>query len=251
MSKMTLLEMTQNILSAMDSDEVNSIHDTVESEQVIKVIKETFYDLFGPLNIPEHNTIVKLSGVGDLTRPNYLKFPDNVKHVAWIKYRNDANNGKFQDLEYYAPDEFFRRVLQSDSDIDNTQVIEDFSGVSYYIKNNQDPHFYTVLDDKYIVTNSYDSTYDSTLQASKTFCWGWVEKEWEDQDDFIPPIDSELFPFLLAEAKSVCFINFKQVASQKEEQRSRRQRIAFQHRKFKDNNQRKKSEQGTNYARNR
>ena len=46
MAKMTLLEMTQNILSAMDSDAVNSIGDTVESLQVADVIVETYYELF-------------------------------------------------------------------------------------------------------------------------------------------------------------------------------------------------------------
>jgi hypothetical protein len=39
LEKMTLLEMTQNILSAMNSDEVNSITDTVESLQVAEEIQ--------------------------------------------------------------------------------------------------------------------------------------------------------------------------------------------------------------------
>lgn len=250
--KMTLLEIVQNILSAMDSDEVNSIHDTVESEQVAKVVKETFYELFGPLTIPEHKSIVKLQGYGDLTRPNYLKIPDNVKRIDWIKYRNVHNVDRFDDLDYYTPEDFFQRVLQTTINNDNIQSVTDTSGVSYYIKTNESPRFYTVMNDRDLIFNSYDATYDSTLQGSKTFAWGTLNQEWELQDDFIPPIDEELFPLLLAETKSVCFINIKQVASQKEEQRARRQKLAFQHRKYKDEQQKKSYwNTGLNYGRNR
>ena len=41
--KMTLLDITQSILSAMDSDYANSIGDTVEAEQVATIVKETYY----------------------------------------------------------------------------------------------------------------------------------------------------------------------------------------------------------------
>jgi hypothetical protein len=45
MAKMTLLEMTQDILSDMDSDEVNSINDSVESLQVAQIIKTTYFNI--------------------------------------------------------------------------------------------------------------------------------------------------------------------------------------------------------------
>ena len=42
MAKMTLLAMVQDILNDMDGDEVNSISDTVEAEQVAQIIKTTY-----------------------------------------------------------------------------------------------------------------------------------------------------------------------------------------------------------------
>ena len=38
MPKLTLLDMTQRILSSMDADTVNSFSDTIESEQVAYLI---------------------------------------------------------------------------------------------------------------------------------------------------------------------------------------------------------------------
>jgi len=40
--KMTLLEMVQEVLYSIGSDEVNSIADTVESEDVARLIRSTF-----------------------------------------------------------------------------------------------------------------------------------------------------------------------------------------------------------------
>ena len=45
MAKMTLLEITQDIMSDMDSDNVNSINDSVEALQVAQVVKTTYYNI--------------------------------------------------------------------------------------------------------------------------------------------------------------------------------------------------------------
>lgn len=250
MSRLTLLEMTQNILSAMDSDEVNSIFDTVESQQVATVIKETYYDLFSTTSIPEHSGFIRLEGLGDTDRPNYLRIPTNVLSIDWIKYR-DEQSGQFRDLNYLQPEDFLRRVLLNVSNTVDVETVTDESGVMFYVKNNSQPSVYTIINDKYIVTDAYNADYDSTLQASKTFAWGDVEETWEMDDSFIPNLDNDLFPLLLSEAKSVCFITLKQQANQKEEQRARKHRVHLQYRKWKDKTERKSNWQGTNYARNR
>jgi hypothetical protein len=247
---MTLLEMTQNILSAMSSDEVNSIHDTVESQQVAEIIKETYYDLFSSISIPEKHGIIQLEGLGDLTRPNYLRLPDNVISIEWLKYR-DTQDDSYKDLYFLPEYDFLERVFLNKSNNNNVELITDPSGITFYVKNNDQPTYYTILNDEYLVFDSYDATYDSTLQASKTFAWGEVEETWDDDDGFIPNLDNDLFPLLLSEAKSVCFITLKQSANQKEEQRSRRHRVHLQYRKWRDKRQRAAEFTGVNYARNR
>lgn len=249
--KLTLLQMTQNILSAMDSDEVNSINDTVESQQVAEIIKETYYDLFSTIGIPERTGIIQLEGLGDLDRPNFLRLPDNVVSIDWVKYRN-VDNETYSDLKFLNVKDFFERVLQNKLASPDVEIVQDDSGIFYFIKNNETPRHYTILNDEYLITDSYDATYDSTLQASKTFAWGEVEETWSDEDDFIPNLSNDLFPLLLSEAKSVCFITLKQQANQKEEQRSRRHRVHLQYRKWRDKNERQtRFAHGVNYARTR
>lgn len=250
MAKMTLLEMTQNILSSMDSDEVNSIFDTIESQQVAEVIKETFYEQFTNIEVAEFRDIIRMTSVSDPTnRPNYLQYATDTTKIEWLKYR--GADGKYKTLTFYSPEEFFEKILMNTSTMDNIHTVTDTTGVVYYIKNNKDPEFYTSVNDNLIMTDSYNVAEDTSLQSSKTFAWGTKEQSWTMTDLFIPPIDSNLFPLLLAEAKSVCFINLKQISSAKEEQRARRQRIRMQNDQYKDRAAQHKNIEGPNFARNR
>src|SRR5687768_11315686 len=111
MHKMTLLEMTQNILSAMNSDEVNSIADTVESQQVAEEIRHTFREVFSNRDIPEHEGLINLQSLGSTAAPNVLIIPDNVRNIKWLKYRNFRTNDtvNFLEPEYLDPEYFVRR----------------------------------------------------------------------------------------------------------------------------------------------
>lgn len=230
--------MVQNILSAMDSDEVNSIHDTVESQQVAEVVKETYYDLFSDLYVPEHTTFLKLQGLGSLTKPNVLKMPDNLVELSWVKYKDSATE-RFYRLQYCNPEDYLEIVLKNKSTTANVQLVTLDNGLTFYVKKDKTPQFYTIIDDEFLLTDSYDAAVDATLQASKTLVWGQQEPSWTAADSFVPSLDSQHFPLLLSESKSVCFVNIKQIANQKEEQRSRRHRISFQYRKWKSGENRK------------
>ncbi len=250
MAKMTLLELTQNILSALNSDEVNSIFDTVESQQVAEMIKETFFEQFNNIEVAEFRDIVQLTSVSDPTnRPNYLQYSTATRKIEWLKYR--GADGKYKDLVFYSPEEFFQRVLQNTSTMSNMHTVTDSSGIVYYIKNNKDPQYYTSTNDNFIMCDSFNTSVDTSLQASKSFAWGTKEQTWSMTNAFIPPLDANLFPLLLAEAKSVCFVNLKQISSAKEEQRARRQRIRMQNDEYKDKNAQRKNLETNDFSRKR
>ena len=89
MAKQTLLDMVQNILSAMDSDYANSIGDSVEADQVATIVKETYFDLItNVLDIPEHKEILTLTALGDSSHPNYLQLPSDVFNIDYFRYNS-------------------------------------------------------------------------------------------------------------------------------------------------------------------
>ncbi len=86
MAEQSLLNMVQNILSSLDSDEVNSIGDTVESRQVAQIIENKYYDMVSRGFFPEHNRLLQLDPSLDPTRPTLMFIPAGVSKIWWIKY---------------------------------------------------------------------------------------------------------------------------------------------------------------------
>lgn len=232
--RMTLLDMTQNILSAIDGDDVNSISDTVQSLQVARTIVETYYELYAGLDEPSRYGLIELDSLADPAQMTTMKLPQNCKSVKWIRY--NGNEVLYQD-----PEDFIIDGLQGgDYQLDKIRIWTD-----------RDPTRWTTFDNEHIVFNAINNDVDSVLQASKTVCWGQFVPVFDFVDNAYPPMLSpDDYPGLLAEAKSTCFINQTQAASSKEEQRSRRQRVRRQNDKWRAD-QRKPFERTPDYGRRR
>ena len=224
--KKTLLKIVQAVLNDLDSDAVNSIGDTVESQQVAQIVQDCFYEMMGNRNWPHTRKILQLDASGDTTKPNYLKLPENLKEMVFFRYeKQKASDTKIivEDVRYLPPDEFLSFISGRNSDNDNVQVVEDFSGPKLLIFNDKAPEYYTSFDDTYLVTDSFDADVDTTLQKSKSQAVAYVVPSWVESDEFIPDLPIDAFPALIEEAKSTASIVLKQVANQKAEQKANRQ----------------------------
>lgn len=227
---MTLLEMVQDILSSMDGDEVNSITDTPEAEQVARLVRRAYTDYIASYDIPELNDVFTLQALGDVTSPTKMQVPNNVDNICWLRYNTrkaSDTKDKYVNIEYVVKEDFINRILQRNSSGDNVQIITE-NGVKLFVHNDKAPSFYTSLNDTDILFDSFDSGVDSTLQSSKTIAYGRVIPSFTLTDSFIPKMDNNLFPIVLNEAKSIAFVELKQQANQKAENESRRQRIKVQ-----------------------
>ncbi len=230
MPKLTLLDMTQDILSDMDSDEVNSISDTPDSLQVAGIIKSSFYDMIDSKDSwPHLRTLMALDSATS-AKPTHMKLPVDVKALEYVKYnkvKSGETQAKYRDIEYKYPDEFLAMVNNYNSDSDDVDLVSDYSGVTFPIKNDQGPSYWTSFDDEYIVFDSYDSAVEANLQNSKSQCMAVRNPSWTVDDSFTPDLPEEAFSRLLAEAKSACFVRLKQYVDNKSEQQAMRQRNAM------------------------
>ena len=223
--KMSLLELVQDILNDLDSDSVNSIFDTVESEEVAQIVKTCYAEMIANRNWPHLRKLFQLEHSGDLTRPNYLKVPLDLKQLEFFKYemQEEGNRLVQREVKFKHPDEFLHIISSRNSQDSKVSVITDYSGSKLLIRNDLPPTYWTSFDDLYIVTDSYDKTVDDTLKKAKTQCLGYINPTWNHVDDHIPNLPYEAFPALLAEAKSTAFVTVKQMANQKAEQKANRQ----------------------------
>lgn len=239
--KMTLVEMVQNILSAMDSDQVNSIFDTEESQQVMMVLKETYDELFGDTFLPQTEMMLRIDGISNVNAPNYLKSMPDTHSYSWIRYWDHTVNN-YREVQYLPSDEFMQMVLDRPFFGDNIFITTDpIAGITYPIYNNKFPTYYTIFGNDYLAFDSWNSAYETTMHQSNTMSFGSRRTQWQYADNFIPQLPDNLFPLFLAEAKATCFVNFKQISSSKEEQRARRQRVKMMAHKYKSRVQQKDS----------
>jgi hypothetical protein len=239
MAKQTLLEITQEILSDMNSDSVNSISDTIEAQQVVAVIKRTFINLYNDRKWPHNMQMMKIDSLSDSARPTHMKLPENVIEIDWVKYDirvTPSDPIKYREIQYMEPKDFVTFVMTRDSTKSYAQTVIDIHGVPLVIYNNAMPTFYTSFDDEHLVFDSYDITVDSVLQQSKVQVYGDIEPSFTLADSFIPDVPAKAFPYFVNEAKSTCFLKIKEVFSQKDEQNSNRQKAWLSRKKRHVNN---------------
>jgi len=226
MAKMTLLDIVSEILSDMTSDPVNSIADTFEAEQVAKIVKRTYFNLFNERVWPHTGQLFQLTSSGDSNRPTHMKIEDDVSGIEWIKYdtKKLGKPTQYETLRYMRPEDFIDWVMTRNPTEDNVETVIDYHGTPLFILNDTAPTYWTTFDDENLVFDSYDQEVDDTLKTSKTQVFGFVEPEWLMENTFVPHMPSKAFSLLVAEAKSQAFIKLKEVFSQKDEQAATRQR---------------------------
>lgn len=228
--KMTLLELVQSILGSMDSDEVNSFSETAESRQVAQVIRTAYFNILARSNLPEHKQLFTLEASGDNLQPALMSKPTNVSKIEYIKYNKFTTTDTEDSFEYVTilPLQQFLDLTHQFNDEESFVSSMTVEGMEFFFLNNIAPTYCTILNDNYIIFDSYDSAVDTTLQSSKTMCFGQIIPTFTFEDDFIPDLDEQQFPLLLNEAKALAFFELKQMPHQKAEQESRRQWITLQ-----------------------
>jgi hypothetical protein len=224
--KRTLLQIVQNILSDMDSEDVNSISDSIEAEQIASVVRDVYYNMVSTRMIPEHQELIRLVSLSNSARPTHFQVPESVKRVDFLRYNISTTNGtEFKEIEYIEPLVF----LTLNRDGDNVDTVYDVNGnTPILVRNDKMPDYYTSFDDLHIVMDSYESNVDNILAESKTQALGHKVPDFTLNDSFTPDLDEVLFPYLIAESKSTCFSLFKSGVDQKIEQAARRQKSYMQ-----------------------
>lgn len=225
MSKSTVIEIVQDILSDMSSDEVNSITDTLEALQVAQIVSSTYNEMIANKNWPHLRTLLQLNASGDSEKPTHMTLPTDVKELENINYnkvRKDETRSRIDGIIYLRPDDFLQRINNRNNTLTNIKTVSDDSGIQLLIKNDKQPEWWTSFDDEVIVFDSWDKEVEATLQTTKTQCLGYRTPTFSITDAHIPDLPLEAFPALIAEAKSTCFARIKQMPDAKSEQQSTR-----------------------------
>lgn len=240
--KLTLLQIVQSVLNDMDGEEVNSLEDTTEASQVASIVRDTYYNIVSNRLIPEHKELLKLVALSDNTRPTHMKYGEDVTRIEKVWYDTSKDGSyKYEEVKWCSPLDFIR---MSDS-LGSDYVEVNEAGTKLRVGNNKMPTYYTSFDDEHIVFNSYDSSVNSTITEARSRAYGVRIPTFDVNDDsFVPDMDANMFPYLLAESKSVAFSLLHGGSDPKVEQAARRQKSHIQNDKYNTIQYRKLSNYG-------
>lgn len=217
--KKTLLQIVRDILNNLDSEDVNSISDSVEAQQIASIVEQIYYQHVASLEVPEHAGLLNITAAANSDTPTHFTIPDNVRKIETLWYSKDATYD-YREIYYMDPKDFIIMADGVQSTYDNVTV----GGTNLRIRSDKNPEYYTTFDDNTIIMDSYDSSIESTLQESKVRAWGWTIPIFSITDSYVPDIDASMFPYLTAEATSAAFEWLKGSGSSKAEQYARRTR---------------------------
>lgn len=221
--KYTLLELTQSVLSSMDSDEVNSINDTVESQQVVEIIKTVYDDIISRGDLESNKAPFNLTPSGNPATPVLMTKPANIDHIHWIKYdsRTAANLAPvWVDMNYLQFMDFVDYTHQyrvGETNVSSFVFSADGFTTTFSYRTDQAPKYYTTFNDNTVIFDAYNVAVDTTLQGSKTLCYGSKTTDFVEIDSFVPSLQPKQFALLLNEAKSLAWAELKQTTHQKAE----------------------------------
>lgn len=226
--KQTLLEIVQDILSSLDSDEVNSIDDTEESLAVAKVVRDSYLAIVSTSNLPEHWSPFELNATSTAT-PTIMTLPDDVQEFHWIKYNKQESGSdpiNYEEIDYLEWHYFEKMMYDlntNDTNVDTATYTIGSDTIDILFENDRFPRYYTTFDDRTIIFDAYNSEVDANLQRNKTVCFGRKEPtSFVFEDDFVPDLDSNQFNLLINEARSQAWLELKQTSNLKAENRARR-----------------------------
>jgi hypothetical protein len=162
--------------------------------------------------------------MSDLNNPTSLRLPDNVSNISSMRYditELATDRVEYRSLIWLSPEEFLEKCYNNDSLSDNvTRVL--YKGKPLFVINDKMPLYYTSFDNKTIMLDSWDSSVEDTVNGSKTLCYGESEPSWLQEDTFVIPVQSSVYPLYLSMLSAACAMYLNSTISQEDERRQAR-----------------------------
>ena len=228
--KLTLLQIVQSIMSDMNSDEINSISDSIESQQVASICRDTYFDIVSRKEIAANGTLSTLGSYSDDQNPTVLSLPPNSQKVDWIAYnkkRDPSDKDMFEIIPYALPSDFIFNANSINSQQSNVQIVHSGGGATFSIYNDRPPSMWTTFDDELVTFDSFCNTFEDTLQGSNTQIMTHNIPTFSITDYATPDLPDEYFAMYLAECKAACFVYIKDAGNAKAEEIATRQRYVM------------------------
>ena len=220
----TNLKLLQQVARALNSDEVDLVDETLESQDILGIMERTLDDILGR----RHWEFMR-DKLGVMTAGNSViqtTLPIQLVRLQELQYRDTSIvEGKYTKLIYMESQDFIRRLQSNDKAASNTDEV-DIGGVKVWPRNDVRPMFYTSLDELTILVDSYDISEDATgIDATKMSVLGILKPVFDftiTSGAITQAIPEQMFNYWLWETIAVASSELRQVSNQRAERSARR-----------------------------
>lgn len=235
MAKPTLIDLVQDILADADGDEVNSISDTLESDQCARVVRDSFRNLVDLHDFRLHNQLRQLTATSGTT-PTEMTRPEGVYDITSIWYDKRVAAGDdplYQEVLYMDPIDFMNLTMRRSSSDSDTETMALDSGHNILIKNDKAPTYYTQIQayDNFVF-DAYDSALETNLQQSKSLVYCTVKPTLALTDAAVIDLPEHLFIALRNDARAFYFDLYKDGVTREIDKRNRKSETRAQRMRF-------------------
>ena len=225
MAKKTVLDIVQDTLSSMGSDNVNDIAETPEAAEVADIVESVFWQIIHSKDWPHLRRVLRPTSEADAARPTHMRIQDDVQRILhdtmyYNKVNTQGGDPDWSPVHYLELDQFLRLVMQRSDSASSSEVQEvtDNAGFVFYVYNDRAPTYWTSVNDELLIFDSFDSTVDSVLQTNKAQVNAYVEPAFSKSNGHTPDLPSKVFPYFIAEVKSTAALQIAQEPNAKQEQ---------------------------------
>lgn len=223
----TLLEIVQSTLGSMDSDAVNGIGETIESEQVAITAQEQYMELVTYQRIPQFEKLTQLVGMSNSAWATIMKIPEGATDIKNVRYKHTDTRGRssFEEIPFLDKDEFLDRQLKLRAGDPNVGENIMIGNIRIPYRNDKGPSCWTTFDDEHLVFDAIDTVVqgDTTLHNDNSLVIAYIIPEFQLADDFVPVLPPKLFPQYMNMIKEVNSYEQRQISNEVRSRRAERQ----------------------------
>ena len=239
MSK-TLLDVVQHLLSATSGETVNSIFDTVESEQMARIVQDCYETLLASMDFSDRFGLYELEASGTSTKPVLMSLPSSATTLEWLKYdcrTSSDTSSVMTDLKYVDLETFLSMMYSINTDEQDTESFSttiNNASVEVIYRTDRSPSIFTMYDNSKVLFDSVDTEVEVTLQKTKTLAYGRLDFSFSLTDTFVIPFDESATQLLIQDAKTQAYNELRQMENVISAKKTKELKVVIQKNKSMD-----------------
>ena len=228
MKRYTLLEMVQQVGKSISSDEISTLGESIEAEDIETIVLNVLEDIVNRREWTwRQNQVRRGTPVGG-TEVTSLELPDDCDTLQVLRYRNSTDattNRSYEEVKYIYPEDFLELCEQQAAGNPGTDTVL-IGSAEIFVRNNKPPQFYTSFKQGVVMMDSYDSAVDptgvTTANSLLTCVVGIDTSGAAGNPTYVPDMPTRFFPLWLQESQAVASQQLRKMPNDRAEREARR-----------------------------